>query len=258
MKRVKWKIIELHPLLAPLVPNTYRAYNFCGGKIFLNIRESPQMLARALGMYECNKTEAIIALLRRGMTFVDVGVNKGDFTLLGSTLVGANGKVFCFEPEPTNCYWIRRSIDLNGYNNISLSELALGDVNGHAELYLGRKSGWHTLIPQQPERDAGFIVVKKRTLDDFITEICQDHVDMIKIDVEGAELQVLRGAGRTLSKNKQVVLLIDIHPRLGVNPREVCDLLTELGFSIYQMKKPFDLPVEDYDSLSELLAYRST
>jgi len=249
--------VKLHPKLAPLLPNSYRAYSLRGGKLFLRLRESPQMLARALGIYECDKTEAIISLLRPGMTFVDVGVNKGDFSILGSTLVGQSGKVLCFEPEPENCYWIRRSIELNGYTNISLFELALSDVNGDAQLYLGRKSGWHTLIPCQAGCDAGIIMVRRRTLDDFLEDICQDRVDMIKIDVEGAELQVLRGAARTLSRNKEIVLLIDVHPRLGVAAKEVCDFLNEDGFTIYQMRKPFDLPVDSFTDLVELLAYRA-
>lgn len=214
------------------------------------------MLARALGVFELGETEAISSLLRRGMTFVDVGANKGDFSLLGSALVGATGKVLSFEPEPNNCYWIRRSIELNGYNNIQLFELALGDTNGDAQLYLARKSGWHTLIPHQRGRDAGTLTVKKRTLDACLQEIHLDQVDMIKVDVEGAELQVLRGARRTLCNNRQIVLLVDVHPQMGVNPKDVCDLLLELGFSIYELKYPFDKPVERYEGLRELLVYR--
>lgn len=83
------------------------------------------MLARALGLYEPEKTRAVQALLKLGETFVDVGGNKGDFALLAAKITGENGKVVCIEPEPTNLSWIRRSIDLNGYKNIQLCNLAL-------------------------------------------------------------------------------------------------------------------------------------
>jgi FkbM family methyltransferase len=80
-----------------------------------------------------------------------VGGNKGDFALLAAKLAGENGKVVCIEPEPTNHGWIRRSIELNGYKNIHLSNLALSDRDGECTLYLGTKSGSHTLVSGAPD-----------------------------------------------------------------------------------------------------------
>ncbi|MBU3925649.1 FkbM family methyltransferase, partial [Patescibacteria group bacterium] len=70
----------------------------------------------------------------------------------------------------------------------------------------------------------------------------------IKIDVEGSEMMVLQGAEEILKANKNIVLLVDIHPRMGVIAEEVCEFLISLGFSIFQEKEPFNIPVKDYSA----------
>ena len=216
------------------------------------------MLARALGLYEPAKMAAVRHFLKPGMTFVDVGGNKGDFALLAAFLTGQSGAVLCFEPERENCQWIHKSIELNGYKNIGLHEVALSDRDGTAPLYLGRKSGWHTLLSGQQRSDAGIILVRTAMLDSILTKLSVGKIDVMKIDVEGAELQVLDGARKTLSANSHIVLLLDIHPRMGVNPRQVGSVLTKMGFSLHAMDHPLDGPVEISDDLRELVAYRAS
>lgn len=238
------------------VPDKYVPYRVEGGRIYLNIKESPMMLARAIGLYERHKRTAIRTHLEPGMTFVDAGANKGDFSLLAARLVGDSGKVLAFEPEPENCMWIRRSIELNGYRNISLYEVALGEKSESTQLYLGEKSGWHTLLPFQPFRNVGTVPILKRTLDSVLEDINHKRVNMIKIDVEGVELEVLRGARQTLSNNRDIVLLLDIHPQLGANPEEVCDFLKEQGFFIHRLKAPHNKLTHVDGTLTEILARR--
>ena len=69
------------------------------------------------------------------MVFVDVGANKGDFSLLAQRLVGDGGLVIAVEPEPENCHWIKKSIAANGYHGIRLVEASLSDGEGEATLY---------------------------------------------------------------------------------------------------------------------------
>ena len=216
------------------------------------------MLARILGLYEVNKHKVIKSLLRPGNTFIDIGVNKGDFSLLAAKIVGKAGHILSFEPEPTNVRWTKKSIALNEYNNIQIFEIALSDGNGTAKLYLGKKSGLHTLVPNRRARDCGIINVMTKTLDRFFEEVeFNFSIDMIKIDVEGSEMQVLRGARRVLSENNNVMLLIDIHPRLGVNPENVCNYLIEEGFSIFHERPPFSVPVTKYSRhLTSIFARR--
>ncbi len=251
----RW-LLEHHDYIAPLMPAAHLPYRFAGGWIFINIKESPMMLARALGYYEVEKAEAIRRFLKPGSAFVDAGANKGDFSLIAAALLKGTGKVLAFEPAPANVKWLQKSVALNRYTNVRVCDVALADGNGTASLYLGEKSGWHTLVPGLPHRNAAVITVGKSTLDGFLEKSQETKVDMLKIDVEGAELQVLEGARHTLDRNKDIVLLIDTHPSLGVSPKTLSDFLVARGFGIYELQRPFDRPASPDDHLEEILAYR--
>jgi FkbM family methyltransferase len=248
--------MRLWPIAQAVLPNGYRPYRVAGGKIYLNITESPMMLSRVFRRYELPKRQALLTLLKKGMTFVDAGTNKGDFALAAAATVGPSGKVLCFEPESTNCYWIRRSIELNGYQNVFLHEIALGDANKETELYLGKQSGWHSLVPSLPNRNNGTIKIAEKTLDSVLAETKDGRVDVMKIDVEGAEMALLKGAVGALTSNRNLALLMDLHPQLGVSPTEVCNFLSRLGFSFYEMEPPYDKPLIINESVEELLALR--
>lgn len=249
-------LINHHETIRWLIPDRYFAFPGLGGRIYLNIKESSMMLARAFGLYELRKVKAVQALLKSGDTFVDVGGNKGDFALLAAKITGDSGRVFCIEPEPTNCKWIRQSIQLNKYENVELCSVALSDRNSEALLHLGTKSGSHTLLSGQPERNQGCLKVPTRTLDALLKERRAPSVQMIKIDVEGAELQVLRGSVETIKNNPDIVLLLDIHPSLGVDPAAVFDFLTSLGLTVCQMRPPYNLPATPHQGIDDVLARR--
>ena len=78
----------------------------------------------------------------------------------------------------------------------------------------------------------------------------------MKIDVEGAELALLKGAVETLAGKRKMALLMDLHPDFGVSPREVCSFLGRLGFSFYEMHQPYNKPLRISESVEELLAMR--
>jgi FkbM family methyltransferase len=215
------------------VEERYKPYRFAGGLIYLDLDESPAMRQRVDGRYEPAKVAALQRLLKPGMTFVDAGCNKGDFALIAARVMGGRGRVLAFEPEPDNCRWIRASIELNGYETITLFELALSETEGRVPLYLGKWSGWHSIVPRRrPRRPQKSIDVETRTLDSVLAETGDPHVDVLKVDVEGAELQLLHGAERTLADGRLVAMLVELHPGYGVDPAEVGDLLTGHGFSL--------------------------
>ena len=243
-----------HRLLPGLIWGGERAYPFAGGQIYLDVREKPWVRAMALGVFERLKIDALHWCLKPGMTFVDVGANTGYFALIAARLVGPAGRVLAVEPEPENCERIRRNIELNGYQNIDVAQVALGDRQGDVELHLAHDHGHHSLLPTSPDRAGLSLTVPLRTLDDLLVEHRIDQVDAMKIDVEGAEATVLRGAAATVRKNPRIVLLIDLHESLGIDPAEVCDLLVELGLAIFQVKPPYDRPTGAAWHPLELLA----
>ncbi len=208
----------------------YRPYRFSGGLIYLDLDESPAMRQRVDGRYERAKIAAIRRLLKPGMTFVDAGSNKGDFALIAAHEMGDRGRVIAFEPEPGNCHWIRASIALNAYESVMLFDLALSDAAGRTPLCLGKWSGWHSIVPRK--KPTASIEVETRTLDSVLAETGDPHVDLLKIDVEGAELLVLRGAERTLADPRLFAVFLELHPDQGVDPADVRDLLAGHGFSL--------------------------
>jgi FkbM family methyltransferase len=251
----RW-LISNHDRIRRFIPDRYFVFAEAGGKIYLNIKESSMMLARALGSYEPEKTKAVRDLLKPRETFIDVGGNKGDFALLASKITGEHGRVICIEPELANCGWIQRSIALNGYKNIQLCNLALSDHDGESLLYLGTKSGFHTLLPGAPERDQGSMKVRTRSLDSLLPELGVGAVNVLKIDVEGAELLVLKGAAETIRANPQILVLLDIHQFLGVNPVEVFNCLNALGLTVCRMCPPYNIPATPHGGNFDVLARR--
>jgi FkbM family methyltransferase len=236
------------------VDERYRPYPFAGGLIYLDVDESPAMRQRVEGRYERRKIVALQRLLEPGMTFVDAGSNKGDFALIAARVMKDQGRVLAFEPAPENCRWIRASVELNGYRSVTVFELALSDTEGRVPLYIGEWSGWHSLA-RRPKPQAS-MEVDARTLDSVLHETGDPHVDVLKIDVEGAELALLRGAERTLADERLLAVLVEVHPDFAVDPAEVCELLAARGFTF---RVPGDIEVEMPQPLErphELVAMR--
>jgi len=225
--------------VSSFIPDKYFLVNYRGGKIYLNLRESVMMRQRALGVYEYWKTRIFTNFIKVGMTVVDIGVNKGYFSLLAAKLMHDCGRVLSFEPNPDNCYWIRRSIEANNYKAVKLFELALSDKEGEATFYPGKRSGWGSLYfyPVKAEPDQKPITVKTATLDDILSRQDINGVDLIKIDVEGAELLVLKGAEETLKKAKNVKLLMDIDLKDDGQRHELFDFLRQCGFKVFKIGK---------------------
>jgi len=227
-----------------LLPDKYFLISYFGGKIYLNLKESRMMMARALGVYEYWKTRLFFNKIIEGMTIIDVGVNKGYFSLLFAKLMNGKGKVLSFEPEPINCLWFKKSIQANKYQCIKLFQLALSDKEGNISFYRGKKSGWGSLFPSKYMKDE-VITVKTRKLDSVLKDEGITKVDIMKIDVEGADILVLKGAEKTLKKcNLQLVMDVDVK---SVEKRnKLFDFLESCGFKIFSIGKELT-PIKKID-----------
>lgn len=206
----------------------YRLYYVPGYRSFmyLNLSE-PLALRRLLGRYERPKMDFLRRHLVEGAAFVDVGASLGDYSLVASRLVGPRGKVIAFEPDPVNCRWLRKSIERNGLTNVELYQEALSDVEGEASFFLSGVSGWHTLKKGQLAAEKGEIKVRTRPLDD----VDLPRLDVMKIDVEGAELEVLEGARRHLRRFRPL-LFVDLHPMMGADVPAVVRFLRDAGYEL--------------------------
>jgi FkbM family methyltransferase len=221
---------RVYRLLSRLAPDRYEIFRVDGGLIYLNLHESAAMVQRAMRTYEPAKHALILRHLRPGMTFIDVGANKGDFTLLAARLTGPSGRVISIEPEPENHSVLQRSIELNDYANITVLQVAMSDRDGTADLQIGSTSGSHTLSPEF--NGLRTVSVPTRTLDAVVADHRLASVDMIKIDVQGLELAVLRGAEQTLKANPRIVLLLDL-PKQDEKRRAIAQYLAPFSFTYF-------------------------
>lgn len=239
---------RVYRLLSRLAADRYEIYRVEGGLIYLNLHESAAMVQRAMSAYEPAKHALIRRHLRPGMTFIDVGANKGDFTLLAARSAGNSGTVISIEPAPENHSILQRSIELNDYTNIRVLQVALSERDGTANLQIGSTSGSHTLSPEF--NGLRTVAVPTRTLDGVVAEQQLGSVDMIKIDVQGWELAVLRGAEQTLRANPGIILLLDL-PKQSEKRRAIGEYLAPFGFTYFadcdELAPTRDLPATAFE-----------
>lgn len=156
--------------------------------------------------YEPVETGFVRAVLKPGDVFVDVGANLGWFTLLASTTVGEQGHIYAFEPRDETGGYLEKTISLNRLQHqVTLYRCALSDTDGEAPLAWGEGTdnpGGSFLADRSSALGMTSQPVLMRPLDG----LALDRVDFMKVDVEGAELRVFRGARSTIERSRPVIL----------------------------------------------------
>jgi FkbM family methyltransferase len=160
--------------------------------------------------YEPGATDAVLTL-GEGDVFVDIGANSGYFSVLAALRVGARGRVFAFEPNPAVRRQLERHIGLNAIaDRVTISELALSDEDrDDLRLFVScwpDNDGIASLTPAAETLARGglradtSIAVRVRTFDSWVPSVQLSRIDLMKIDVEGAESRVLAGMSSTLAR----------------------------------------------------------
>ncbi|MBI5239853.1 MAG: FkbM family methyltransferase [Elusimicrobia bacterium] len=164
-----------------------------------------------------------------GATVVDAGAHIGVFTLMAARRVGPSGRVFAFEPSPGSRKILERNVRCNGLSWVSVIPAALADAPGTASFYAADASAANPVadsLDPVPGREPVSVPVLR--LDDALAREGVSRVDLLKVDVEGAELKLIDGAPRTLAGVRRVVM--EVHPP-RVDPEEVRQRLDAQGFS---------------------------
>lgn len=155
------------------------------------------------GTFERGELDAWLAILRPGWTVVDVGANIGIYSVLSAMAVGAAGRVIAVEPEPGNHARLIGNLDRNGVTNAEVVQACAGDAPGIARLHLARgNAGAHSIVRRAASGTS--IPCPTVTLDSVLEGAA---VHALKIDVEGFETEVLRGARTTIRRCRPVVLI---------------------------------------------------
>jgi len=246
-----------------------------GSRMYINRKEESLVMRKTLEIYAKNRihekatTEIFKKVVKERDIVIDAGANIGYFTLLAARLVGPTGKVFAFEPEPKNYYYLEKNIKLNNYNHVLIFQKAVSDRNGKTKLYIcDYDTGHHTINKYDGIKNYSkgratkekSIEIETITLDDFLKGRV-NKIDVIKMDVEGAEALALAGMDRILKTNENLKMFIEFFPllieKMGNSPREfVRKLLEDYKFSIYVIPDDYNAmkgKMVKINSVSELI-----
>lgn len=210
-----------------------------GSKMYLKPREHTFATALLLGKaYEKCETDLLSEVVEEGMVVIDCGANIGYYTLLAAKLVGERGKVFAFEPEPSNYALLVKNIEANGYHNVVPARKAISNKTGSITLSLADDPSGHSLGQIAQEHARGVIIVDSVTLDESLEQNIAP-VDVIKMDIEGAEMRALEGMNNIIRQNPNLKILTEFCPpyleRCGSSPASYFNKLKSHGFKIYAM-----------------------
>lgn len=193
----------------------------------LDIREFLQAHLYLFGSYELPTVRFIRRHVKPGMTVIDVGAQIGYLTLEMATAQGNDVNVLSFEPEPRNLDRLHHNLQLNGVKNVKVLDRAVSDIDGAIKLFMSKdnNAGTHSTISDAATVSTEYIEIPCTRLDTYITEHSITNIGLIKVDVEGAELEVVRGAEQLLRTH---------HPTLIL---EMCSPFQNArGFSVPQFK----------------------
>lgn len=209
------------------------------GNLHMKLRRSTYMgsVIYWQGYQSPAELKVLNRLLKPDTTFVDVGANMGEFTLFAAKRI-RSGTVFAFEPVPSLFSLLNENIALNNFSHVQTFNLALSDNSGHMVMYSSVDSVVHTGVNEglgsifrSDLRNEMVAEVEVKTLDSLLEGV--KRINIIKIDVEGAELLVLRGAQETIRQHKPAIL-IEINRNAlkaaGHTPDMLLDELAELGY----------------------------
>ena len=186
--------------------------------------------------------EAELAFLERalspGKTFVDVGANLGIYALVASRIVGPSGRVVAFEPAQQSFFLLKENVTLNRFTNVQIYRVAVSDRTGKALLYHGADPGQNSL-GKDPRLKYGGEEVATQSLDIALGQASVERVDVIKMDVEGAEELVVRGANKVVASHKPAIIFEvnqEASARLGLSPCGAWDQLQSLGYKFFSVR----------------------
>ena len=226
-------------------------------KIELVPRELMNQAIFLYGAFEISETRLVQALLRPGMTFVDVGANIGYYTLVAARLVGDHGLVHSFEPHDELRARLGENLRRNGLDNVVVHSEAIADASGEVEFFAstwGANQGISSIIRGGARGDGR--TVKSLSLDDFFSTLAGRRVDLVKMDIEGAELRAIEGGVRTFRGIAAPPLIFEGHE---IGP--LVDALKRFDYKIrrihYTLEGGLELPAVDAPSRSLFEAYEA-
>ncbi|MGB5969731.1 MAG: FkbM family methyltransferase [Spirulinaceae cyanobacterium] len=230
------KIISLTNDLGYRLPIICKLYNGMKIEVLWNETTVGQRIYKN-GCFEKDTVELVSKLLQPGMVFVDGGAHCGQYTLVASKCVGESGEVHSFEPDPDTFAMLSDSIKLNGLKNVYLNQLALSDRIEVKELYLAMANNIGGNSLYEPENYSGDIcTVKCTTLDSYLKQHKISKIDLLKLDIEGYEMNVLESSQVFKDGDSQPFIVVEFNEsnqqKIGKSCQEMANFLRKCGYKL--------------------------
>jgi FkbM family methyltransferase len=206
----------------------------------------PRVADMYFAAYEPDEVEVLERFLAPGDVFVDVGANIGYLTAVGASRVGPSGEVHAFEPVPEYLARLEALRAANPGHSITVNPAALGEEEGTAEIALAADGniGWNTMVPGLLDRGQARARhrVRVRRLDRYLAERGIGRVALVKVDTEGFELPVLRGASGFLEGARELpAILCEVapgaYPLLGARVADLFEFLARFGYAGHDVER---------------------
>jgi FkbM family methyltransferase len=245
--------IATNALLRAVLP---RARKVNGAVVYLNPDDPVISGALTLGVYEKEEIAFFERVVEPEMVFVDVGANVGLYTALGLRRMRHPGRIICVEPDPASAAFLEQTIRSNHQGDqspkVSFHQVALSDTQGEVMLHKNRENkGDNRIYSDALCTDA--IQVASDTLDNLLEREGIDEINLIKIDVQGAEAKVVAGGRRVLQKSTDCVMMTEFWPNgltnCGSSPSDYLTMLEDIGLSLYSLDGTILRPVLDHQAL---------
>lgn len=240
-------LTHLYPYVKP------EQVKILGHKMFLHPRTSPCF--SLYGICEKFETNFLEKKIKKNMVVLDLGANIGYYTLIAAKLVGEKGKVYAFEPAPDNFALLKKNIEVNGYKNVVLVQKAVSNKSGQTRLFLSQDPTCHLIY--DPHDNSKSVIVDVISLEDFFKNH-NDKIDLIKMDIEGAEGWALQGMKNLIEKNKDMEIITEFRPfglrKSGYPPEKYLSDLKELGFKLYDLNEQEEKikPIDDINKFLQM------
>jgi FkbM family methyltransferase len=231
-----------------------RAVRVEGQRMWLDDRDTLELGTH--GIYEPVETGLLKRELRPGDTFLDVGANIGYYTLIAARIVGPEGRVFAFEPDPVNFELLRKNVEANGHSNVTLVNKAVSDRGGTLRLFVNEANrGDHRIYDSRDGRRS--LSIQAVALDGFFKKLDR-KIQFIKMDIQGAEARALEGMKGLIRSNRPLKLVTEFSPGslklCGSDPAKYLKSLQKLGFRVREIsEKEGSIRSADLKSLTRSL-----
>ncbi len=198
----------------------------------------------AFGEYEAGLQRLMERSIRPGMTCLDVGANIGAITIPMARLVGPQGKVVAFEPNPPIAERLNQNVSGNSFSHVRIESCALSDEPGNLVMATAsphhENQGMSSLVEFSHGDLTSSVTVPVRTLDEYVAAEGIQQIDFIKVDIQGAEPQFLKGAAQTIRRFQPTIVMELAASSLADSNTTAADIvrqLNELGLQGFELSR---------------------